>query len=103
MRMAGEVVNLPRPASANKRIALVYLYEPDLYMIKICCFLEGIIFPVQILHPSIQLGIIVSNEAAAFEVSGIDGVVANYSSVKSDIRFRECVSDKKVFGFEHAI
>jgi hypothetical protein len=65
-------------------------------VVEIGGILESRFFPVQILHPSIEFRIIMSDRSRALEMARIDRVVSDNRGVQSDVRFGKSVADEVI-------
>ena len=72
-------------------------------MVKVCCIFEGVIIPIKILHPPVQLRVIMPNRIAAFKVTRIDWIVSADSCIEPNVRFCERIANKICVSFKKII
>lgn len=69
-------------------------------VVEISRILESRLLPIQVLHPSIDLRIVMSDRASALEMTSVDWIVADCGGVQADIGFCQGIADEVVFAFE---
>jgi len=72
-------------------------------MIELSGVLEGRVLPVEVLEPSVDLGVVVPDHASTFEMASVNGIVSNNCRVQADIRLGQGVADEVVFAFEDVV
>lgn len=81
----------------------IRLPKTHLDMVKVCCILESRFIPVQVLHPSVQLRIVMSDSSCALEMPSVNWVITDGGGVQTDVCFCERITDEVVFALEKII
>lgn len=74
------------------------------YMFKVRRVLESRNVPIQVLHPAINFGVVVSNGAeVALEMTVVNRVESDNCSIQTDIGLGQTVSDEVVLPFDQLL
>lgn len=77
--------------------------DPHLDVVKVGRVFKGRVIPVEVLEPSVELGVVVSDKLSALEVTSVDWVVTDDGRVQTDVGLRQGVADQEVLALEDAL